>query len=93
MNLLRYALISVAVLSLSSNSLATDYYVDDSCDGSGIGTLADPFCTIAQAASLAGPGDTVYIKGGAYNEPLIPPKSVVDLADIMAVITEWGTNC
>ncbi|MBN2518740.1 MAG: hypothetical protein JXB14_07865 [Candidatus Altiarchaeota archaeon] len=75
------------------SALATDYYVDDNCDGGGTGSLSDPFCTIAQAASLAGPGDTVYIKGGAYNEPLIPPKSVVDLADIMAVITEWGTNC
>ena len=42
------------------------YYVDDDCDGSGNGSLGDPWCTIQEAANVVGLGDTVLINPGTY---------------------------
>ena len=49
------------------------YYVatngSDSNDGK---SLDIPFKTIQKAASIMQPGDTCYIRGGVYNETIIP---------------------
>ncbi len=42
------------------------YYVDDDCDGSGNGTIGDPWCTIQEAANAVGVGDSVLINPGSY---------------------------
>jgi hypothetical protein len=39
------------------------------------GTLAQPFATIQEAANVAQPGDTVYIRGGSYHETVDPVNS------------------
>lgn len=51
--------------------MAKDYYVDRnhaSASDRNPGTLERPWATIQHAASTAMSGDTVYIRGGAYNE-------------------------
>ncbi|MGB2822352.1 MAG: cadherin-like domain-containing protein, partial [Phycisphaerae bacterium] len=46
----------------------------DSSDSSP-GTMAQPFATLARAAAAAALGDTVLIRGGTYNEQLVPQHS------------------
>lgn len=61
-------------------ALAADYYVDTqslggSCSDSNPGSLAEPFCTAAQATAVAEAGDTVYFRAGTYHETLTPINS------------------
>jgi hypothetical protein len=47
------------------------YVVDQAAPGSGdtnAGTEAAPFKTIQQAADVVGPGDTIYVMAGKYDE-------------------------
>jgi hypothetical protein len=62
----------------SSFTLGSDYYVSTSGNDSKAGTKAKPFATIQHAVSLAGPGSTIYIRGGDYYEQ-------VDLSGIAGV--------
>jgi hypothetical protein len=58
--------------------LAATYYVDGanpSASDSNLGTLAAPWRTIGKANQSVSPGDTVEIKQGTYNEPIIPRTS------------------
>ena len=51
--------------------LSTTYYVATSGNDANAGTaLTAPFRTIQRAANLAGPGDTVLVRGGTYRESL-----------------------
>lgn len=46
---------------------AAKYYVaTDGSDGNQGTNLAQPFATLAKAASLANPGDLIYVRGGTY---------------------------
>jgi hypothetical protein len=55
---------------------ATTYYVDQTIgDDSHPGTEAEPWLTIQKAADTLGPGDTVLIKTGTYQERVIPQNS------------------
>jgi hypothetical protein len=58
----------VAGLSLitARNASATEYYVATTGSDSNAGTLASPFATLQKGADFAGPGDTVYLRGGTY---------------------------
>ena len=54
-----------------------DYYVDSTVGGPGAGTIGDPWDDINSNLSTLGPGDTLYLRGGAnpaarqdYNETL-----------------------
>lgn len=51
------------------------YYVAN--DGSDLnpGTMDKPWATIQKAAESVAPGDTVYIRGGVYNERVVLKKS------------------
>lgn len=62
------ALLSGLFLSMQLSVLAggNTYYVDDDCDGSGDGSIADPWCTIQEAADAVTAGDTVLINPGTY---------------------------
>lgn len=59
----------------------SSYFVDKdsiggACSDSGPGTLTEPWCTIAHANATLGPGDTVYLRAGAYvNETIAPAQS------------------
>jgi F5/8 type C domain len=61
--------IVVSVMWISSPGvIAADYYVDGTNgNDSGLGTINDPWETISQANSTLQAGDTVYIRGGTYN--------------------------
>ena len=53
-------------------------YVDQrspSCSDTGSGTLAQPFCKIAPAASRVKAGRTVLVFSGTYHETVTVPKS------------------
>jgi hypothetical protein len=50
---------------------AAPYYVSPFGSNSDPGTLAQPWGTLAHAFSKLGPGDTLYLRGGRYNEPSI----------------------
>lgn len=47
-------------------AFATEYYVATTGSDSNPGTEASPFATLTKAATIAGPGDTVLIRGGNY---------------------------
>jgi hypothetical protein len=61
--------------SLEARLTPAVWYVDDDAVGSGIGTLAQPFATIQQAANVAVAGDTVFIRAGTYRETVTVPNS------------------
>ncbi|MGB8297262.1 MAG: right-handed parallel beta-helix repeat-containing protein, partial [Polyangia bacterium] len=67
----RLSLLSGLVFGLglfaASHALAAEYYVATTGSDSNPGTQASPFATLTKGASTAGPGDTVYIRGGTYN--------------------------
>jgi hypothetical protein len=65
-------------LGVSLESKAATYYVDRahaSASDSNPGTSASPWRTITRANQTVSPGDTVEIKQGTYNEPIIPRTS------------------
>lgn len=53
------------VFVLSTPLLAQKYVATDGNDANP-GTFAQPFATITKAISVAVPGDTIYVRGGAY---------------------------
>ncbi|MGV9265748.1 PKD domain-containing protein [Kitasatospora sp. NPDC003701] len=73
---------------------ATDLYVDRnsalcSDTGTGAGAQGTPFCTIAAAAGVVQPGQTVHISGGNYNEELHPTRSGTPAAPITFLGTPY----
>jgi len=46
---------------------ADEHFVAPDGDDDNAGTMAAPFATIERAQTAAGPGDTVYIRGGEYS--------------------------
>lgn len=57
-------------------SQAQNYYVGGAnASNSNPGTAALPYATIGQAASVAGPGSTIYIRTGTYRETIAPAVS------------------
>ncbi|MFD8531115.1 hypothetical protein ACFV0L_27220 [Streptosporangium canum] len=65
----------------------TGIYVSPSGDDSNPGTLSKPLATIQAAVNRAGPGDTIYLRGGVYRggEP------TGEFREGMATITTSGT--
>ncbi len=61
-----YAILFVLLLAFSAE--AADYYVATTGNDSNPGTLAEPFRTVVKGHSVLEPGDTLYIRGGNYNE-------------------------
>ena len=72
------------VEQLEGRTLLSSWYVSAG-SGSDLnqGTLGQPFQTIQQAAKLAQPGDTVFIRGGIYRETVIPAHSGTAAAPIV----------
>ena len=64
------------ILLLASHSNAATIFVSSSLGDDGApGTSGAPLRTITKALELAGPGDTVLVKAGTYNERLTITKS------------------
>jgi hypothetical protein len=61
--------------SLESRVLLSSFYVSTQGNDANTGSLSAPFRTIQRAANLAGPGDTVFIRGGTYRETVRPSRS------------------
>ena len=56
---------------ISSSLHATTYYVATTGSDTNAGTITAPFRTINQAQTPATAGDTIYVRGGIYNERFI----------------------
>ncbi|MGJ8641661.1 MAG: Ig-like domain-containing protein [Opitutaceae bacterium] len=52
----------------SSFVMGADYYVATNGSDSNAGSLSQPLATVQKAVDLAGPGSTIYIRGGSYHE-------------------------
>ncbi len=71
-----------AAESLEGRTLLSAWYVSTAGTDANPGSLAQPFRTIQQAATLAQPGDTVFIRGGNYRETVTPAHSGTAAAHI-----------
>jgi hypothetical protein len=60
---------------LESRRLLAAWYVSTGGDNDNPGTLEEPFKTIQQAATVAEPGDTVFVREGVYRETITPASS------------------
>jgi len=60
------------------NAVGSVYYVSTMGNDSNLGTLLAPFKTFAKAASMLGPGSTLYVNSGTYNEQLKISNSGAD---------------
>lgn len=61
-----------ASVSASVGTNAKSYYVATDGSDNNSGTLDKPFASIAKAQEVAASGDTVYIRGGVYNNFTAP---------------------
>lgn len=59
--------VALALLSVPAGA-ASRYVATNGNDLRGNGSLATPFATINKAASVARPGDTVFVRGGVYRQ-------------------------
>ena len=64
------------VQTLECRLLLSSWYVS-AANGSdaNAGSPAAPFATIQKGATLARPGDTVFVRAGTYRETVIPARS------------------
>ncbi|MEC0241699.1 right-handed parallel beta-helix repeat-containing protein [Paenibacillus dokdonensis] len=72
------AVLGFGIASVKAPSAAasgTEYYVSANGSDSNAGTSSAPWKTLQHAADTAGPGSTVYVRGGVYNEKLKITKS------------------
>ncbi|SNR31538.1 Por secretion system C-terminal sorting domain-containing protein [Lutibacter agarilyticus] len=68
-------IVLVPLLFIVLNSFSRNIYVAKDGDDSNPGTEESPYLTISKAASIAQPGDIVFIKEGTYEETLKPANS------------------
>jgi len=68
-----------------------EYHVAKSGSDSNPGTAAQPWLTLAQAASIASAGDTVTVHAGSYNEKLRPANSGTSGAPIVFKANDGDT--
>ena len=67
--------VAILFLLFANFSFAASIYVSPTGSDTSNGTQANPFKTIAKAATVVNPGDTVFVNGGTYIEHNITPKS------------------
>lgn len=71
---------AVVCLFAAPTASAAEYYVasptsNPAGNDSGAGSLAAPFKTIGKGVGVVKAGDTVYLRGGTYNEAIYPSAS------------------
>jgi hypothetical protein len=57
-----------ALGSINARAAGNVYYVSPTGSDSNIGTYAQPFRSVAKAVTVVAAGDTIYMRGGIYNE-------------------------
>lgn len=55
----------------TASALSDVYIATSGSDTTGDGSINKPFKTFGKAQSMVGPGSTVYVRGGTYNEKII----------------------
>jgi PKD repeat protein len=66
--LLRWAFLTAAVLAAASAARATDFYAAPGGSSSGTGSISSPWdLQTALNQTVAGPGDTIWLRGGVYH--------------------------
>ncbi len=63
-------LMLLAPLLTGFSALGADYYVDTGGNDLNSGGLASPWRSIQHAVDAVGPGDTIHVRGGVYNEAI-----------------------
>ena len=73
-----FAVGGLAILLVSTLSMAANFYVETDGDDSNSGSASDPFATITGAMenSEVGSGDTIYVGSGTFEENIIVDKEV-----------------
>src|SRR6266568_3701962 len=66
--LCRFLSLAILLWTAGAARAATTYHVATTGQDTNPGTLALPWRTIQKACDTAGPGDTVDVHGGTYNE-------------------------
>jgi len=66
--LIRYFTYIILILALTSEVVASDFYVAKNGNDLNVGSEASPWSTIQKAAKTLRAGDTAYIKNGIYRE-------------------------
>ncbi|NJC27995.1 right-handed parallel beta-helix repeat-containing protein [Neolewinella antarctica] len=77
MNFAKFLLLTLAVL-ITPAVTATHYHVATNGGNTNEGSAAQPYRTIAYAAALARPGDTITVHEGTYRERVDPPTGGTD---------------
>ncbi|MFF4880980.1 right-handed parallel beta-helix repeat-containing protein [Micromonospora sp. NPDC000668] len=74
---------SAAPAPVTASAVAGELHVSELwCQGSGDGSVKRPFCTISEAAAVAGPGQTVLVHPGEYQENVRFTRSGTESAPI-----------
>jgi regulation of enolase protein 1 (concanavalin A-like superfamily) len=76
------ALMQAALLTTGAASAADIHVSGSGVDSSGDGTLAKPYRTLAKAAGLVNPGDTVWVMSGSYAPVTLTRSGTSDAARI-----------
>ena len=66
---------TILLLALTTISSATTYYVATTGDDNNQGNKEYPFKTLNKAWSVVTAGDTVFLRGGTYNNSIMPPNT------------------
>jgi hypothetical protein len=82
--------VSIVPEELENRVLLSSIYVSTAGSDSNAGSLAKPFRTIQRAANVAGPGDTVVVRGGTYRETVKVARSGTSSSPI--VFTTYGNE-
>ncbi len=69
------SLLSILGLALTTISSATTYYVATTGDDKSQGNKEYPFKTLNKAWSVVTAGDTIFMRGGTYNNSIMPPTT------------------
>ncbi len=77
-----FSLLSPYFFVSPASAAGATYYVSTSGSNTNPGTLAQPWKTIQKAANTVTQGDTVYIRGGTYNEK-------VTFSNVQGTSTAW----
>lgn len=80
--------VPVSIVSAAS----TTYYVSPTGSDSNPGTLSQPWRTIGKAANSVNAGDTVYLRGGVYQEAVFITRSGTSSASISFLVYPGETS-
>jgi hypothetical protein len=82
-----------ATVTVSATGGTGSYYVATTGSDSNDGSACTPWATINHAASTVGPGSTVYVEPGTYNQTVSTSRSGTSGSPITFIsTTKWGAQ-